>query len=291
MGILDRLLDRQPPRDAETAARFLAEAEAAFREGDVVHAVQLAQDAARSRHLEPAAEVRALLIESRGLRVTADRSRPPRLRALRSAERASALDPGSFTVALELGMACYELGDMERAEAAFRVATGLEPRSARAWAMLGRTLPYLDRLADGDACAVTAARLDPYRFAVPFRVDEEDFHAMAVVEWHDIPAAYQEALGDTDVVIQALPSRDMIEHGFVTPTTLGVYSGSGRPRSFTGYTETHRWPEQIILFQRIIETYSRTRAELQAQVRLTLRHEIGHNLGLDHSALHEMGLA
>ena len=82
----------------------------------------------------------------------------------------------------------------------------------------------------------------------------------------------------------------MIEHGFVTPTTLGVYSGSGRPRSFTGYTEAQRWPEQIILFQRIIETYSRTAAELHHQVRVTLRHEIGHNLGLDHAALHEMGL-
>lgn len=290
MGILDRLLDRQLPRDGESATRFLAEAEAAFREGDVVHAVQLAQDAARSGRLEPAAEVRALLIESRGLRVTADRSRPQRLRALRSAERASALDPGSFIVALELGMACFELADMERAESAFRMCTQLQPRSARAWAMLGHTLPYLDRLADGDECATIAARLDPYHHAVPFRTGEDDFHAMAVAEWEDIPVAYQEALGDTDVVIQTLPTRAMIEEGFVTPTTLGVYSGSGRPRT-GGYSEARQWLEQIILFQRIIESYSRTRPELQAQVRQTLRHEIGHNLGLDHAALHEMGLA
>ena len=280
MGILDRLLERQPPVDAE----------AAFREGDVVHAVQLAHDAARSGRLDPAAEVRALLIESRGLRVTADRSRPQRLRALRSAERATRLDPGSFPVALELGMACHELGDMERAEATFRVCTAMQPRSARAWAMLGRTLPYLDRLAEGDACAATAAQLDPYHFATPFRVGEDEFHAMAVAEWEDIPPAYQEALANTDVVVQALPTREMIEHGFVTPTTLGVYSGSGRPRSLSGYTES-AWLEQIILFQRIIETYSRTGPELRSQVRLTLRHEIGHNLGLDHAALHEMGLA
>jgi predicted Zn-dependent protease with MMP-like domain len=291
MGILDRLLDRQPPRDGEAAARFLAEAEAAFQEGDVVHAVQLAQDAARSGHLEPAAEVRARLIESRGLRVTADRSRAQRLRALRSAERASALAPGSFVVALELGMACHELGDMERAEACFRTCTGLQPRSARAWGMLGRTLPYLDRLEEGDRCWAVAAHLDPYHYVVPFRVGEDEFHEMAVAEWEDIPAAYQQALGDTDVVIQDLPSRAMIEEGFVTSSTLGVYSGSGRPRSLSGYTEASRWPEQIILFQRIIETYSRTGAELRAQVRLTLRHEIGHNLGLDHAALHEMGLA
>jgi predicted Zn-dependent protease with MMP-like domain len=291
MGILDRLLDRQPPRDGESAARFLAEAEAAFGEGDVVHAVQLAQDAARSGRLEPAAEVRALLIEARGLRVTADRSRPQRLRALRSAERASALDPASSTVTLELGMACHDLADMERAEACFLACARLQPRSARAWAMLGRTLPYLDRLEEGDECAATAARLDPHHFAVPFRVGEDEFHAMAVAEWEEIPAAYQEALGDTDVVVQPLPTRGMIEDGFVTPTTLGVYSGSGRPRSLSGYTEARGWPEQIILFQRVIESYSRTHHGLRSQVRLTLRHEIGHNLGLDHAALHEMGLA
>ncbi|HEX3607649.1 MAG TPA: metallopeptidase family protein [Candidatus Dormibacteraeota bacterium] len=289
MGFLDRLLDRQPPpRDDESAARFLSEAEAAFREGDVNHAVQLARDAERSQHLPPQLEVRALLIQSRGLRVTADRSRPQRLRALRSAERADALDPGSFMVALELGMSCFELADMERAEACFRRCVRLEPRSARVWGMLARVLPYLDRLAEGDACAATAAQLDPYHHAVPYRVDADAFHALAVVEWQDIPATYQEALGDTDVVIHELPGREMIEHGFVTPTTLGVYSGGGRPR--TGpYAETS-WLEQIILFQRIIESYSRTPAELHHQVRITLRHEIGHNLGLDHAALHEMGL-
>ncbi len=288
MGILDRLLDRRLPRDDDEAARFLADAEAAFREGDAVHAVQLAEDAVRSGRLEPAAEVRALLIEARGLRVTADRSWPLRLRALRSAERASALDPGSFTVALELGMACFDAGAMERAETGFRQAALLEPRSARPWAMLGRTLPYLQRLEEADACAAAAARLDPYHHAVPYRVGEDAFHAIATAEWADIPAMYQEALGDTDVLIHDLPSREMIEHGFVTPTTLGVYSGGGRPR--TAVSES-QWLEQIILFQRIIESYSRNQAELQHQVRITLRHEIGHNLGLDHAALHEMGLA
>jgi predicted Zn-dependent protease with MMP-like domain len=242
----------------------------------------------RSGRLEPAAEVRALLIDSRGLRVSADRSWPLRLRALRSAERARALDPGSFTVSLELGMACFDLGDMERAESCFRQSARLQPRSPRVWAMLGRALPYLDRLEEADACAATAAQLDPYHHAVPYRVGEDAFHAIAATEWASIPAMYQEALGDTDVLIHGLPSREMIEQGFVTPTTLGVYSGSGRPR--TAVSES-RWLEQIILFQRIIESYSRDRAELQHQVRITLRHEIGHNLGLDHAALHEMGLA
>jgi predicted Zn-dependent protease with MMP-like domain len=288
MGILDRLLDRQLPRDGELAARFLTEAEAAFREGDVVHAVQLAQDAVRSGRLEPVAEARALLIQSRGLRVTADRSRPQRLRALRSVERASTLAPGSFTVTLELGMACFDLGEMERAELAFRECVEMQPGSARAWAMRGAALPYLGLLAEGDACALRAAQLDPYHHAVPYRVGEDEFHAMAAAEWADIPTQYQEALGDTDIVIQDLPTREMIEHGFVTPTTLGVYSGSGRPRTMGGEAQ---WLEQIILFQRVIETYSRNQPELRHQVRVTLRHEIGHNFGLDHAALHEMGLA
>jgi predicted Zn-dependent protease with MMP-like domain len=191
-------------------------------------------------------------------------------------------------VAVELGMACFELGDMERAERSFRQWVQLQPRSARAWATLGRTLPFLQRVEEGDACAATAARLDPYHYAVPYRVDEDTFHAMTSAEWLAIPAAYQEALPDTDIVIQDLPTLEMIEHGFVTPTTLGVYSGSGRPRTAAGMTESL---EQIILFQGIIESYSRNQAELQHQIRTTLRHEIGHNFGLDHAALHDMGLA
>src|SRR4029077_8018506 len=99
---------------------------------------------------------------------------------------------------LELGLACHDLGDMERAERAFRRCVEMQPGSARAWAMRGGVLPWLGLLAEGDACLLRAAQLDPHHHAVPCRVGEDEFHAMATAEWADIPAAYQEALGDTD---------------------------------------------------------------------------------------------
>jgi predicted Zn-dependent protease with MMP-like domain len=47
----------------------------------------------------------------------------------------------------------------------------------------------------------------------------------------------------------------------------------------------------ILLFKRNLEKVARTREELVEQVQITVKHEIGHYLGLDEEAVERLGLA
>ena len=45
------------------------------------------------------------------------------------------------------------------------------------------------------------------------------------------------------------------------------------------------------LFKKNLEKVSRTRAELVEQIQITVKHEVGHYLGLDEDDLERLGLA
>ncbi len=49
-------------------------------------------------------------------------------------------------------------------------------------------------------------------------------------------------------------------------------------------------PSAILLYQRNLERFVRTREELVEEIRITLVHEVGHFLGLDEDELYERGL-
>jgi predicted Zn-dependent protease with MMP-like domain len=47
---------------------------------------------------------------------------------------------------------------------------------------------------------------------------------------------------------------------------------------------------EIVLFQKNLERFARTREELVEQIGVTVAHEVGHLLGLDEDDLFERGL-
>ena len=48
---------------------------------------------------------------------------------------------------------------------------------------------------------------------------------------------------------------------------------------------------RVILFKRNLEKVCRSREELIEQIQVTVKHEIGHHLGLDEDDLERLGLA
>ena len=59
-----------------------------------------------------------------------------------------------------------------------------------------------------------------------------------------------------------------------------------RPRSSSTRTTTDR----ILLFKRNLEKVAQSRSELIEQIQTTVKHEIGHYLGLDEDDLDRLGL-
>ena len=71
---------------------------------------------------------------------------------------------------------------------------------------------------------------------------------------------------------------------------LGLYVGISMPDRYM-YGDNFAEPSIVWLFQRAIESVCGTDAEVQAEIRVTVRHEVGHHFGImDEDALRGMGL-
>jgi predicted Zn-dependent protease with MMP-like domain len=75
----------------------------------------------------------------------------------------------------------------------------------------------------------------------------------------------------------------------VSPQILGIYIGTPRTEA-----EAAAQPEdvtRIMLFKRNLEKICRDRSDLVEQIQITVRHEIGHHLGLSEEDMERLGLA
>lgn len=70
-------------------------------------------------------------------------------------------------------------------------------------------------------------------------------------------------------------------------TLFGLYTGIPLTKRSSSYGMV--LPDKITLYQRTIEEGCRTKQEVQAQIRTTLLHEIGHHFGLSEDELEQAG--
>ena len=75
----------------------------------------------------------------------------------------------------------------------------------------------------------------------------------------------------------------------LSPTILGLFRGQAIPHRELLSPADH-FPASIILYQRNLERFARSREELLEQIGITVMHEVGHLLGLDEDDLWERGL-
>lgn len=90
-----------------------------------------------------------------------------------------------------------------------------------------------------------------------------------------LPEEFQSRLENVAVVIEEEPPEDM-------PDTMALYEGVPLiERSLEDIT----LPDRITLFKGTIERACRTEEEIEAEVRLTVLHEVGHFFGLEEAQL------
>ncbi|MBI4678492.1 MAG: metallopeptidase family protein [Elusimicrobia bacterium] len=103
------------------------------------------------------------------------------------------------------------------------------------------------------------------------------FQRLADEELAAVPPAFRELFCDLSVEARAVPGREAGKWKG-SATLLGLYTGLTRQQMASPYSGTHE-PARIILYQRNIESLVSSEAELRAQIRATLRHEIAHHFG------------
>ncbi len=227
-----------------------------------------------------------LRIEDAGLKL--EEGEPHQaLAALKGAERSA--DPANF---FYLRAACYhELSRFAEAEVDALRSVAVHPGYAMAHDLLSRVRDHLGDAKGAAEAAEVAAELDDENFPEPLEVEDDEFDVLVEKAVADLPPKVREKLDNIPVLVQALPSTEMLsdENPPLTPDLLGLFVGrhifAELPTAVPGA------PGAIFLFRKNLLRACADKEELEREVRITVQHEVGHLLGLDEDELEDWGLA
>lgn len=120
------------------------------------------------------------------------------------------------------------------------------------------------------------------------RLSKDEFEKLVSKALKDLPKKFRDRLENVVVVVEDDPPREILRVlGLRSPRRLlGLYQGV--PLKHRGIRYGNVLPDQIVIYQRPIETLARTRQDLLRQIRQTVMHEIGHFFGLAESDLREI---
>ncbi|MFQ5697603.1 MAG: tetratricopeptide repeat protein [Myxococcota bacterium] len=191
------------------------------------------------------------------------------------------------------GQILFELGRYEDARQSLERSLALDPENSHALYYEGLVLEHLGEDEASESLLRRAARLAPDQYPLPVHMDPEDFEAVAVAALEELPAKVRAYVARCPLRIEDLPSRELVQSENVSPQIPGLFSGAprtdlelgsegGPPRSLP--------TDRILLFKRNLEKFAHTRKELIEEIHRTVKHEIGHFLGLAEQELERLGL-
>lgn len=120
-------------------------------------------------------------------------------------------------------------------------------------------------------------------------VSEEHFSDIMEEALHTIPAPFKDKIENLVFMVEPYPSESDLGRVGLTDmySLLGIYSGVPYTNRNTYYMNTT--PDRIILFQKNIERYCNTEAELREKIKEVLIHEIAHYFGMDEDQVRAAG--
>lgn len=209
------------------------------------------------------------------------------LAALEGAERSA--DPSLFFHLRAL--AAFDLSRFEQAESDARRALAVQPALPEALDLMSRVCDHLGREDDAFRHAEEAHALDPEKFPMPLEVEDAAFDALVEKAVEELPDKVREELDELPVLVQPLPSRELLtaDEPPLSPDILGLFSG--RHLFERSSADPPNAPGTIFLFRRNLLRFARDPEDLAKEIRVTVQHEVGHLLGLDEDDLERWGLA
>ena len=106
----------------------------------------------------------------------------------------------------------------------------------------------------------------------------------------ELPPAYREWLANVDVVVERWPRPHDLRQAGLSPneTLFGLYEGIPLTERTSDYGMV--LPDKITIFQAPLERAFSEDAELVAEVRQTVLHELAHHFGISDEELERLGL-
>ena len=109
-------------------------------------------------------------------------------------------------------------------------------------------------------------------------VSRERFEELVAEALDGIPPRFTKAMRNVAVFVEDEPDD---------PQLLGLYVGVPLTERTTGYAGV--LPDRIMIYRSTICAICSTEAEVVAEVRKTVVHEVAHHFGMDDHRLHELG--
>ncbi len=191
------------------------------------------------------------------------------------------------------GQILFELGQFRNARRSLERALAVEPDCAHSSYHMALVMEHLGEAEQAERLFQRAAHVAPDLYPVPVRIEPEEFEAASDDALKGLPSDIRAYVSNCPIIIEDLPSPDLVREENLSPTVLGLFLGV--PLTESG-ANPHVAPEpradtdRMLLFKRNIEKIASNREELIKQIRITVWHEIGHYLGKDEAELEKLGL-
>lgn len=119
------------------------------------------------------------------------------------------------------------------------------------------------------------------------RMSRLRFEELTLLAYADLPEQVVARLENLDIIVEDIPGPEA-DGAADEGTLLGLYVGVPLTER---YGDGPAMPDCIYIYRRPILAMCATADEVEAEIRTTLLHEIGHYLGLDESDLDRLGYA
>ena len=187
------------------------------------------------------------------------------------------------------GQISFELGRFEEARRQLEHAVVLDPDSSHAVYHFALALERLGEDDEARRAFQQANALDPDHYPLPATIEDDAFDAATAAAIDDLPRSIREYVEPVPVMVRDFPDAELLAGERVSPQILGIFIGV--PRTEAEPSQQSVDVDRIFLFKKNLEKICRTHAELVEQISITVKHEIGHYLGLDEDDLERLGLA
>lgn len=190
------------------------------------------------------------------------------------------------------GQILFEMGRFQDSEERLERARVLDPDGAHTLYHLALVYEHRERRDEADGLFVKAAQLSPDQYPLPVRLDTGEFKAVAESALLSLPAEIRSYVKNCPILIEELPDGHLVRQENISPQVLGLFVGvpHSLPDGTPWNTDPTAEPTRILLFKRNLEKVAQSHDQLVEQIQITVKHEIGHYLGLDDDELDRLGL-